>query len=52
MVESTVGELTSKFFGPVVAMIALFVFDSEVPAHLRKSGVRVSRFEEGIVERT
>lgn len=50
--ESAVGELAGKFFGLVVGMIALFVFDCEVPAHLGKSGVRVSRFEEGMVERT
>ena len=50
--ESAVGELAGKFFGLAVGMIALFVFDCEVPAHLGKSGVMVSRFEEGMVERT
>lgn len=50
--ESAVGELAGKFFGLVVGMIALFVFYCEVPAHLEKSESMVSRFEEGVVERT
>jgi hypothetical protein len=50
--KSAVGELAGKFFGLVVGVIASFVFDCEVPAHLEKSGVRVSRFEEGMVELT